>query len=158
MAGAGEVRHLGAAAREDRVPAGVTERRKNSQPSPSGLKRSTRPSSSIGHETRFANCAEASSAAPYASARLRSGSERSGKGKENFRAKAALSAGVSKLAPRMVTPSASKSRIRSRNPLPSIVQPGVSALGKNQSSTFLPRRSRRRSEEHTSELQSPDHL
>ena len=42
MAGAGEVRHLGAAAREDRVPAGVTERRKNSQPSPSGLKRPPR--------------------------------------------------------------------------------------------------------------------
>src|SRR3989475_10068007 len=81
---------------------------------------------------------------PYTTLFRSSVAERSGKGKENLRAKAALSAGVSKLAPRMVTLRASKSRIRSRNPLPSAVQPGVSALGKNQSSTFLPRRSCRR--------------
>jgi hypothetical protein len=74
--------------------------------------------------------AEASSAAPYLSARLLSVSQRSGKGKENLAAKAAFSAWVSKLAPRIAVFSCSKSRIRSRNPIPSAVQPGVSALGK----------------------------
>jgi hypothetical protein len=81
-------------------------------------------------ETRFALVAEASSAAPYLMARLLSVSEMSGKGKAYFFAKAAFRSGLSKLAPRMAVFSSSKSRIRSRNPMPSAVQPGVSALGK----------------------------
>jgi hypothetical protein len=67
--------------------------------------------------------------APYFSASVRSGSQRSRKGNENFSAKARFSSTVSKLAPRMTAFLDSNSWIRSRNPLPSSVQPGVSALG-----------------------------
>jgi hypothetical protein len=67
----------------------------------------------------------------------------SGNGNENLRAKAALSSGVSKLAPTISVFRSWKSRIRSRNPMPSAVQPGVSAFGKNQSRTLLPRKSAR---------------
>ena len=50
-------------------------------------------------------------------------------GKANFSAKARLAAGESTEMPRTLTPLVSYSRIRSRNPQPCLVQPGVSALG-----------------------------
>src|SRR2546429_2272371 len=68
-------------------------------------------------------------------------SQISGKLKLNFSANALFSAGVSKDTPTTAAPFLSYSALRSRNPQPSAVQPGVS-----------------RSEEHTSELQSRLHL
>lgn len=68
-------------------------------------------------------------AAPYARPTLRSVSHSSGKLKWNFCAKAAFSSAVSKLAPRMTAFFFSYSVLRSRNPQPSAVQPGVSAFG-----------------------------
>jgi hypothetical protein len=53
----------------------------------------------------------------------------SGKLKWNFSAKALFSAGLSNDAPRMTAFLASYWALRSRNPQPSAVQPGVSALG-----------------------------
>ena len=69
------------------------------------------------------------SAAPYARPIFRSVSQSSGKLKLNFWAKAAFSSAVSKLAPRMPAFFFSYSALRSRNPQPSAVQPGVSAFG-----------------------------
>ena len=60
---------------------------------------------------------------------VRSVSHKSGKLKLNFSANALFSAGVSKDAPRMTAFFASYSALWSRNPQPSIVQPGVSAFG-----------------------------
>jgi len=68
-------------------------------------------------------------AAPYARPILRSVSQSSGKLKLNFLAKAAFSSFVSKLTPRIFAFFLSYSAERSRNPEPSIVQPGVSAFG-----------------------------
>ncbi len=62
----------------------------------------------------------------------------SGKLKLNFFAKAAFSAGVSKLTPTIAAFFFSYSPLRSRNPQPSAVQPGVSALGKNHITSVLP--------------------
>src|SRR4026208_1687507 len=71
----------------------------------------------------------------------RSVSQTSGKLKWNFSANALFSAGVSKDTPRITAPCPSESALRSRNPQPSAVQPGVSALGKNHSTTDLPLKS-----------------
>jgi hypothetical protein len=59
----------------------------------------------------------------------RSVSQMSGKWKWNFSAKALFSAGLSNDAPRITAFLASYWALRSRNPQPSAVQPGVSALG-----------------------------
>src|SRR5262245_53639677 len=56
---------------------------------------------------------------------------------------AALSAGLSNEIPRTTTPAFSYSEWRSRNPQPSAVHPGVSALGKNQRTRRFPRNSSR---------------
>ena len=50
-------------------------------------------------------------------------------------------AGVSKLTPQITALQSLKSWIRSRNPFPSVVHPGVSALGYHQSRTYLPAKS-----------------
>jgi hypothetical protein len=60
---------------------------------------------------------------------VRSVSEISGKLKLNFSANLLLSAALSNEAPRMTAFLASYWAFRSRNPQPSAVQPGVSALG-----------------------------
>jgi hypothetical protein len=60
---------------------------------------------------------------------VRSVSQSSGKLKLNFSANFLFSAAVSKEAPRMIAFFASKPALRSRNPQPSAVQPGVSAFG-----------------------------
>jgi hypothetical protein len=52
-----------------------------------------------------------------------------GKLKLNFSANALFSSGVSKLTPRMTALFCPYSLLWSRNPQPSAVQPGVSALG-----------------------------
>jgi hypothetical protein len=88
-----------------------------------------RPFSSMTYAMRFAYSSFGESAAPYAMPILRSVSQSSGKGKSNFSANLALSAALSKLAPRMVVFFFSYSPMRSRNPEPSAVQPGVSAFG-----------------------------
>ena len=59
----------------------------------------------------------------------RSVSQSSGKGNLYFSANLALAAASSKLAPRISVFFARNSAIRSRNPEPSAVQPGVSAFG-----------------------------
>jgi len=87
------------------------------------------PFSSITYAMRRAYSSFAFSAAPYARPILRSVSQSSGKGKSNFFAKAAFSFWVSKLTPRMTAFFAVYWSMRSRNPEPSIVQPGVSAFG-----------------------------
>lgn len=78
---------------------------------------------------RFAYSAVAESVAPYARPMERSVSQSSGKLNLNFSAKARFSAGVSKLMPRIWALRAWYSPLRSRNPEPSRVQPGVSAFG-----------------------------
>jgi hypothetical protein len=50
-----------------------------------------------------------------------------------------FSSGVSKEMPRICVFSRSKSEVRSRNPCPSTVQPGVEALTNHHSATHLPR-------------------
>ena len=82
-----------------------------------------------------------STLAPYAVPIVRSVSQISGKVKEFFSANLLLSAGVSKETPRIAVFFRSYSALRSRNPQPSAVQPPVSALGKNQSTTVLPLKS-----------------
>jgi hypothetical protein len=72
---------------------------------------------------------------------VRSVSQINGKLKEYFSANFLFSAGVSKDTPRTTAFFRSYSARRSRNPQPSAVQPGVSALGKNQSTTGLPLKS-----------------
>jgi hypothetical protein len=67
--------------------------------------------------------------APYSLATLASVSERSAKLKSNFFAKAALSSGLSYEMPRIAAFFFSNWALRSRNPQPSAVHPGVSALG-----------------------------
>ena len=69
------------------------------------------------------------SAAPYARPIWRSVSQRSGKGNSNFFAKAAFAFSLSKLTPRIWAFLAAYCSLRSRNPVPSRVQPGVSAFG-----------------------------
>jgi hypothetical protein len=59
----------------------------------------------------------------------RSVSQSRGNGKSNFSANRELAAASSKLAPRMVVFFAWYCSMRSRNPEPSAVQPGVSAFG-----------------------------
>jgi hypothetical protein len=78
---------------------------------------------------RLALLAAGSSAAPYASPILRSVSQSSGKSYWNFFAKARFASCVSKLMPRIWASFFSNSSLRSRNPEPSLVQPGVSAFG-----------------------------
>jgi hypothetical protein len=56
-------------------------------------------------------------------------SQRRGKLKSNFSAKARFLSSVSKLMPRIWAFASSNFRMLSRNPQPSAVQPGVSALG-----------------------------
>lgn len=87
---------------------------------------------------RRALAAPGPSAAPYATPSFRSVSQISGKLKLNFLANAAFSAGVSKLTPRMPAFFFSYSPLRSRNPQPSVVQPGVSAFGKNHITSVFP--------------------
>ena len=67
--------------------------------------------------------------APYAVPIVRSVSLSSGKLNLNFSANALFSAGVSNEAPMMTAFLASYCALRSRNPQPSAVQPGVSAFG-----------------------------
>jgi hypothetical protein len=69
------------------------------------------------------------SAAPYATPMERSVSQSSGKGKLYFSAKRRLAFSLSKLTPRTCVFFCSYSPMRSRNPEPSRVQPGVSAFG-----------------------------
>ena len=78
---------------------------------------------------RFAVVAAGSSVAPYARPILRSVSQSSGKSYWNFFAKARFASWVSKLMPRICVFFLSNSSLRSRNPEPSLVQPGVSAFG-----------------------------
>jgi hypothetical protein len=78
---------------------------------------------------RFAYSSFGDSAAPYAIPILRSVSHNSGKGKSYFSANFAFAATSSKLTPRTVAFFDSYSAMRSRNPEPSAVQPGVSAFG-----------------------------
>jgi hypothetical protein len=78
---------------------------------------------------RRALLGEPGSKAPYAFAIALSESERRSKLNSNFSANFRFASTLSKLAPRMVASIFPKSRIRSRNPHPSLVQPGVSALG-----------------------------
>ena len=98
----------------------------------------TLPSGPMITPTRAAFFALVSEHAPYARPSLRSVSQINGKLKLNFFANAAFSSAVSKLAPRTAAPFLSYSALRSRNPQPSAVQPGVSALGKNHSTTVFP--------------------
>jgi hypothetical protein len=79
--------------------------------------------------------------APYAVPIVRSVSQISGKLKAYFSANFLFSAGVSNDTPMMAAFFRSYSAFRSRNPQPSAVQPAVSALGKNQSTTALPLKS-----------------
>jgi hypothetical protein len=72
---------------------------------------------------------------------VRSVSEISGKLKLNFSANFLLSSAESKEIPRMTAFFLSYSALRSRNPQPSAVQPGVSAFGKNHSTIALPLKS-----------------
>jgi len=78
---------------------------------------------------RFAEPGDAGSKALYALPSDLSVSQRRSNGNWNFSANFRFSSTESKLAPRMTTSFAVKSRIRSRNPQPSLVQPGVSARG-----------------------------
>jgi hypothetical protein len=78
---------------------------------------------------RLAKPAFASSVAPYASPIDRSVSHSRRKGNSNFSAKARFSSTLSNETPRICAPFSSISRIRSRNPQPSMVHPGVSAFG-----------------------------
>jgi len=78
---------------------------------------------------RFAYSSFSLPAAPYAMPILRSVSHSSGNGKRNFSANLALSSTESKETPRICAFFASYCCWRSRNPEPSIVQPGVSAFG-----------------------------
>src|SRR3954451_20623216 len=80
-------------------------------------------------------------AAPYASPVFREVSDSRRYGNPSSSANDLFSSGVSKEMPTMVAPASSNSGVRSRNPCPSIVQPGVAALGYHQSTTHLPRRS-----------------
>src|SRR5262249_38297980 len=82
-----------------------------------------------------------STLAPYAVPMVRSVSQISGKLKWFFSANLLFSAGVSNDTPRITALFRSYSAFKSRNPQPSAVQPGVSALGKNQSTTGLPLKS-----------------
>ncbi len=68
-------------------------------------------------------------------------SERSRKGKLHFSAKALFSSGVSKEIPRISQFAFVNSEARSRNPWPSVVHPGVSALGYHQRTVHLPDKS-----------------
>jgi hypothetical protein len=70
-----------------------------------------------------------STLAPYAVPIVRSVSQMSEKLKLNFSANFLLSLALSKDAPRMTAFLRSHSALRSRNPQPSAVQPGVSAFG-----------------------------
>lgn len=79
--------------------------------------------------TRRALAALASSHAPYASPTLRSVSHSSGKLNPNFSANALFSSWVSKLMPKISAFFCWYSVFWSRNPQPSVVQPGVSAFG-----------------------------
>jgi hypothetical protein len=69
------------------------------------------------------------SAAPYFTPMSRSVSHSSGNGKSNFSAKLRFSSGRSKLTPMTCAFFALNSVSRSRNPEPSLRQPGVSAFG-----------------------------
>jgi len=71
----------------------------------------------------------ASAAAPQAMPSCLSVSQSSAYGKSNFSRNARLASTGSNETPQMTAPLASNSDFRSRKPLPSIVQPGVSALG-----------------------------
>jgi hypothetical protein len=87
------------------------------------------PSFPITNAARCAEPGESGLNAPYDFAIALSESERRSKLNSNFSANFRLASTLSKLAPRMVASIFEKSRIRSRNPQPSFVQPGVSALG-----------------------------
>ena len=79
--------------------------------------------------TRAADFASWESAAPYLMAMLLSASVSRGKLKLYLRANFALASGLSNEQPRMTAFFWSYSGLRSRNPQPSDVQPGVSAFG-----------------------------
>ena len=65
-------------------------------------------------------------------------SQRRSKGNSYVSRNFLLAAGESKLIPRTVVFALSKSWIRSRNPMPSLVHPGVLAFGYHQRSMYLP--------------------
>lgn len=96
------------------------------------------PSSSIKKLIRSAAKSVIVATAPYAKAIRRSVSQRIGNGKEYFSLNFRFSAGLSVLIPRITAFLSLKSWIRSRNPIPSTIQPGVFALGKNHRTTRLP--------------------
>jgi hypothetical protein len=78
---------------------------------------------------RFAYSSEGLLAAPYAIPIDRSVSQSRGKGNLYFSANLVFAFSSSKLAPRIWVFLAVYSSMRSRNPEPSAVQPGVSAFG-----------------------------
>jgi hypothetical protein len=99
--------------------------------------------------SRRATAAQSSSgglAVPYASPTAWSTSERRRYGKPSLSAKALFFSGASKEMPTMTALAASNCGVRSRNPWPSIVQPGVDAAGYHQSTTQRPAKSARETE------------
>ena len=78
---------------------------------------------------RFAYSSCGPDAAPYATPMARAVSQSSGKLNLYFSANLAFACSSSKLAPRIWTFFAANSLLRSRNPEPSAVQPGVEAFG-----------------------------
>ena len=78
---------------------------------------------------RFAFPVAPGSVAPYARPILRSVSQSSGKLKPNLSENALLAFSSSNEIPKMTAFFLSYSDLRSRNPQPSAVQPGVSAFG-----------------------------
>jgi hypothetical protein len=78
---------------------------------------------------RRAERASGESAAPYATPISRRSSERSGNGNFSFVTNAAFALTGSNETPRIWTPAFSNCGARSRNPRPSMVQPGVRAFG-----------------------------
>jgi plastocyanin len=82
-------------------------------------------------------------AVPYCWPTRLSTSETRRYGNDCSSANALFSAGVSKEMPTISAPASVNSGVRSRNPWPWIVQPGVAALGYHQRTTHLPCRSAR---------------
>ena len=96
-----------------------------------------RPSEPINTEILDAFSSPAS-AAPYILEIEPPQSLKRSNGKLNLSLNFLFAAGSSKLIPNIKQFLSSKRWIRSRNPFPSIVHPGVSALGYHQSKMFFP--------------------
>ena len=101
------------------------------------------PSGPITKVVRFAAPSSFKAQLPNAKQTSRSVSQSRGYGKDWLSANFLFAATSSVLQPRIWTSFASKSWIRSRNPLPSTVHPGVSAFGYHQIRTYLPEWSER---------------